>query len=170
MSVRQFQPLSMARSEARDLALLLVDAEETLQGLIDAAKPMFEASTGRSDAARTRARATHAPTPLPRRAEPASSRDVLESAERLQFVVMPPADWTPDKPMTHFIPPNPPAEAMRRGLLAQDGASAEAPPPPPPAAAAAGPARPAAVADGSPARRGRPPAKKARAFDDLDDG
>ena len=48
--------------------------------------------------------------------------------------------------------------------------SAEAPPPPPPAAAAAGPARPAAVADGSPARRGRPPAKKARAFDDLDDG
>ena len=70
----------MARSEARDLALLLVDAEETLQGLIDAAKPMFEASTGRSDAARTRARATHAPTPLPRRAEPASSRDVLERA------------------------------------------------------------------------------------------
>ena len=118
----------MARSEARDLALLLVDAEETLQGLIDAAKPMFEASTGRSDAARTRARATHAPTPLPRRAEPASSRDVLESAERLQFVVMPPADWTPDKPMTHFIPPNPPAEAMRRGLLAQ-AASAEAVPP-----------------------------------------
>ena len=103
------------------------------------------------------------------RAESASSRDVLESAERLQFVVMPPADWTPDKPMTHFIPPNPPAEAMRRGLLAQ-AASAEAVPPSAVTAPTAGLARPAAVADGSPVRKGRPPAKKSRGvFDDLDD-
>ena len=54
----------------------------------------------------------------PTRRERVAAKHVLESAERLQFVVAPPDEWTPEQPMFGFVPPAPPPELMRAGLLA----------------------------------------------------